>query len=491
MRGICTCGRLFAILSGVSIALAHEDDAKGLFLQPPYWGPGYRAATADTGTASLNEDQALSGLAGQQTSGVGPNFPALNVELMSWLPLSEFNAGTTGNNCWGYTSPSGREYAIMGCRAGTGFVEVTDPANAHIVTIVPAPSSLWHDMKIYQHYCYVVTEATGGGIQIIDLAQIDNGVVTLVNTVNDGTTGKSHTIALDEVSGFLYRAGGNSNGLRIYSLTNPTSPTLVGQWQDRYCHEAQVVTYTSGPYAGRQIAFACTGFNGGSLETGLETLDVTNKASIQNLSRVVYQNGRYSHQGWLSNDRQYFFLGDELDEGFYDFRTKTLIWNVSNINNIQHVGNFSNNSFATGHNLYTKGRFIYAANYQSGLRIFDASNPLAPVEVAYFDVNAAADGPELNNAWGNYPFFASGTVLISDMQQGLFVVRPNLPQLPGDMNCDGVITVADVGPFVLALTNPAGYDAAFPDCEALNADLSGDGLVTVSDIGPFVALLTG
>lgn len=63
--------------------------------------------------------------------------------------------------------------------------------------------------------------------------------------------------------------------------------------------------------------------------------------------------------------------------------------------------------------------------------------------------------------------------------------------LPGDMNCDGVVTVSDIGGFVLALTNPAQYMLDFPDCDVNNADVSGDGSVTVSDIGPFVALLTG
>ena len=63
--------------------------------------------------------------------------------------------------------------------------------------------------------------------------------------------------------------------------------------------------------------------------------------------------------------------------------------------------------------------------------------------------------------------------------------------LPGDMNCDGAVSVGDIGSFVLALTNPAEYALQFPNCPISNADLSGDGAVTVSDIGPFVALLTG
>ena len=62
---------------------------------------------------------------------------------------------------------------------------------------------------------------------------------------------------------------------------------------------------------------------------------------------------------------------------------------------------------------------------------------------------------------------------------------------PGDMNCDGVVSVSDIGPFVLALSDPAGYAAAFPDCDLANGDVNVDGSVTVSDIGPFVLLLTG
>ncbi len=63
--------------------------------------------------------------------------------------------------------------------------------------------------------------------------------------------------------------------------------------------------------------------------------------------------------------------------------------------------------------------------------------------------------------------------------------------LRGDMNCDGFITVGDIAGFVLALTDPAAYAIAFPNCFLLNADVNNDGFVTVGDISSFVALLTG
>lgn len=62
--------------------------------------------------------------------------------------------------------------------------------------------------------------------------------------------------------------------------------------------------------------------------------------------------------------------------------------------------------------------------------------------------------------------------------------------LLGDTNCDGVISVSDIAPFVLALTDPAGYALTFPSCDILHADVNGDKLVGVGDIGPFVAVLT-
>ncbi|MGE3180883.1 MAG: hypothetical protein AB7N71_04575 [Phycisphaerae bacterium] len=63
--------------------------------------------------------------------------------------------------------------------------------------------------------------------------------------------------------------------------------------------------------------------------------------------------------------------------------------------------------------------------------------------------------------------------------------------LLGDLNCDGSITVSDIGPFVTALVDPEGYGVAQPDCNSANADTNQDTAVSPSDIGPFVALLIG
>lgn len=73
----------------------------------------------------------------------------------------------------------------------------------------------------------------------------------------------------------------------------------------------------------------------------------------------------------------------------------------------------------------------------------------------------------------------------------LLPVPEPLPVDLADSNCDSVINVSDIGPFVIALTNPSGFSAAFPGCDILNSDTNQDGFVNEGDIGSFVTILLG
>jgi choice-of-anchor B domain-containing protein len=360
-------------------------------------------------------------------------FPAVGVRLMSWLPLPYFDAAAANaNSCTGYTSPSGREYAILGTQTGTGFVEITDPGAPVILAHLAGPASLWRDMKTYGRYSYSVSEG-GSGIQVFDLQNIDSGVVTFVRFVTTGGTTATHTVHVNQESGYLYRCGGGTSptlGLRIYDLNaDPATPTFVGQWNNRYIHECQVVNWTTGALAGRELAFICADdvSNGGNPR--VDILDVTNKASITIVSQISYPNGSFSHQGWLSPDRRYFYHNDELDENAFNIFTRTRIFDVSNPAAPSFVGSFTNGLTNIDHNLYTKGNLIFESNYRAGLRVFDATDPLAPVEVAYFDTWLDDDLDDFNGLWNNWPYFDSGTIIGSDIEKGLFVWRLGPPEL--------------------------------------------------------------
>ena len=399
------------LLIGASEAagLRHDDDPKILDRRPAYAGSGFLRGAANP--------------AGQRaaSAGSGLNFEAQGLRLESWLTLGELDGAGSGNDCWGYASPSGREYAIVGTSGSTVIVEVSDPANAAVIEVIPGPLSLWRDVKVYQDRAYSVSEG-GGGIQVIDLSAVDSGVVTLENTITGSGDERTHNVAIDEVSGYLYRTGGGGNGLRIYSLANPSSPQYVGSWGSRYVHDAQVVTYTSGPYAGRQLAFCCAGLGNGSGDTGLSIVDVTNKNFPFRIEQIAYPNRRYSHQGWLSPDRSRFYLGDELDENAGVNTTVTRVFDVSDPGSATFVGEFTNGVSSISHNMYERDGLLFQANYTSGLRVFDtASDPDSPAEIASFDTAPDLTSSSFNGLWSCYVGLPSGTVIGSDLERGLFV----------------------------------------------------------------------
>ena len=410
-RSLSWRGVALSALVIASPIIAHDDDPKARYRQAPVTGPGFRASSP-------------TGPGGPQGSA---GFDADGVQLEAWLPLNQLDGSGSGNDCWGYVSPSGREYAIIGTESGTNFVEITDPASPVVIDFINGPDSLWRDIKTYQNYAYSVSEG-GSGIQVMNLTNIDNGNVTLAGTVTGPGTSATHNVAIDEDSGYLYRLGGSSEGMRIYSLANPANPSYVASWSSRYIHDAQVVTYTSGPNAGKQIVYACGGLNGGFDQTGLTVIDVTNKSNIQVLDQVYYPNSAYSHQGWLSPDLQYFYLGDEIDEDGVTPST-THMFDVSNPSNVTYAGAFNNGLKASTHNLYTAGDRIFAANYTSGLRIFDASDPTNPIEIAYFDTYPGSNSDGYNGLWNVYPYFPSGTVIGSDLERGLFIWSVDEPTI--------------------------------------------------------------
>jgi choice-of-anchor B domain-containing protein len=417
------------------------------------------AAAASIALAHPAHDSLGEGDPGETFGGA---FPAHNIEFLGQVTLAEMAPGDrNGADCWGYVSPSGREYGIMGLTDGFVFVEVTDPIRPEVLEFFSGPVSNWRDVKVYGHYAYGVSEA-GIGLKVFDLSEIDDGVVTLANQVTAGGRLSSHNVAINEESGRLYRLGGgqnNNEGLRVYDLAaDPVDPPFVGSFSQFYVHDAQIVSYTEGPFAGREIAFCCGGFSGGFSNTRLRIVDVTDPGNMFQVSSSVYPNRGYAHQGWLSEDRRYFYMNDELDEEFgLVSETTTHVFDVSDIASPTWVTSFSTGLGSIDHNLYVKGDMIYQTNYRSGLRVFDASDPLAPVEVAWIDTFPSSDASSYDGAWSSYPYLPSGNILISDIQQGLIVVRTvidridfsfhkGLPEVLGPDGCQNIhVMVMDNG----------------------------------------------
>jgi choice-of-anchor B domain-containing protein len=367
-------------------------------------------------------------------NGTAGDFPCRRVDLLSAVPVADMGS-EQANDIWGWTDPAtGREYALVGLVNGVGFVDVTDPEAPLVVGRLPTRTevSSWRDLKVYEDHVFVVSEAEGHGLQVFDLRalrDVDEPPAVFTTTADYSEFGSAHNLAINGQSGFAYAAGtgdgdGCAGGLHMIDIHQPAAPRFAGCFAaDGYTHDVQCVNY-DGPdddHTAKEICFAAN-------EDTLTIVDVTDKDQPVQISRTGYPGVGYTHQGWLSGDHRFFLSDDESDETGRGHNTRTYIWDLKDLDAPRLTGAHEADTAAIDHNLYIRGRHAYQANYRAGLRILELTNPGAGriKERAFFDVYPADDEAGFNGSWSVYPYFASGVVVISSIESGLFVVRPRL-----------------------------------------------------------------
>lgn len=379
------------------------------------------------------------------SDGEARGFGCSDVDVISFLPLGDIGAGrgVTTNDVWGWTDPdTKREYALVGLTDATSFIDVTDAANpvylGKLDRTSGAPGSSWRDIKVYANHAFIVSEAGAHGMQVFDLTQLRNmqgAPVEFEETAHYDGIVSAHNIVINEQSGFAFSVGSNGGGetcgggLHMIDIRTPSQPTFAGCFADPntgnagtgYSHDAQCVIY-HGPdadYQGREI---CIGSN----ETAISIADVTDKQNPIAITSATYPTVGYAHQGWFTEDQRYFFLDDEGDETNSELgltATRTLIWDMQDLDDPILVKEYLGETLTIDHNLYINGDLMYQSNYVSGLRILDVSDPENPVEVGFFDTVPGDDSVVFDGSWSNYPFFDSGTIIVTSGSQGLFMLQ--------------------------------------------------------------------
>ncbi len=378
---------------------------------------------------------ALGNLSVAQTlceNGFAGEFPCNRVDIWSTLSLGDLNEEVNTNDIWGWThAESGREFAIVGLRGGTAFVEVTDPGDPVVIgnLATHTTGSLWRDIKVYNDYAFIVSEASDHGMQVFDLNQLLDSAVpsNFEAQAHYGGFGNAHNIVINEETGFAYAVGTQTfeGGLHIVDITDPINPVIAGGFaEDGYTHDAQAVIYR-GPdvsYCGREIVFA-------SNEDTFTIIDVEDKDDCQMISSEGYPTNAYAHQGWLSEDHRYFFLNDELDElQQLTTQTTTYVWDIQDLENPELIFVYDGVATSIDHNYYSRWEMLFQSNYRSGLRILDisATENQNITEIGFVDTQPADDITQFSGSWSNYCYFPSGTVVLTDMYTGIFVVRPRV-----------------------------------------------------------------
>ena len=386
-------------------------------------------ASSVNDNASMTDDERVGFVPCE--NGMAGAYPCDGYDLLGRISLEDFGSDS-GNDIWGWTdTATGKEYALMGLDDGSAFVDITDTENLVYLGKLPTAtsSSNWRDIKVYQDYAYIVAESNGHGVQVFDLKKLrDVSNIPKVFSADNRYTdiGNAHNIVINEETGFAYPVGTDRNdqfngGVHFLDLQNPEIPILAGGWGvNGYTHDAQVINYT-GPdadYNGSEIFV-------GANESQVVLVDISQKNAPVTISTLGYPFIGYTHQGWFTEDQRYFILGDELDEINSGFRSRTLIFDVTDLDNPVLHDTYLGPTSAIDHNGYVLGDEFFLANYTAGVRVLDISGitDRSISETGFFDTFPANDNTQFDGVWSIYPFFESGKIVISDINRGLFVIK--------------------------------------------------------------------
>lgn len=381
-------------------------------------------------------------------NGMAGEFPCKNVDLLSYFTMDEIGGGLAvgtgrGSDVWGWRdSQTRREYVIAGRENGTAFIDITDPKKPVYLANLPSASTsnvIWRDIKVYKGHAFIVSEASGHGMQVFDLRRLRDispaqAPLTVAADARYTEFLRAHNLAINEETGYAYAVHSVqgpitcSRGLHMVDIRSPKNPTFAGCFTaSGPIHDTQCVIY-KGPdarYRGHEICF-----NASPEPNSVSIADVTSKVNPFLLADVAYEGSAYSHQGWLTNNQRYYLHGDELDETGFGHTTRTRIWDMSDLTAPFVSGNYFSTSPAIDHNMYVLRTHVFQSNYSGGLRILGTLDIEEGklTEVGYFDVYPPHDNPGFGfGTWSNYPYFHSGVVAVHGYQ-GLWLVKPRVPK---------------------------------------------------------------
>lgn len=346
-------------------------------------------------------------------------YASQNISLYStWDDTSvpaESIYGIRYNSVWGYAQ-GGKEYAIIGSTTGTYFIDVTDPVNPIKLDFVAGKRSscIWREYKTSGKYLYAVSDdQKPNSLQIIDMSYLPDSVHVVYDSKN--IFERAHTIFVDGhylYAGSVTTSNSNYYSMAVYDITNPVLPVFIRNLHD----DDPSFSTVHDMYVRNDTVYASCGYDALHIYA-------FNGATFTSIGDITsYPDKGYNHSSALTANGKTLVFADEVPDGL-----AVKVMDVSDMNNIQLKSSFHSNAGATAHNPYVKGNDkLIIAYYQDGLQIYDISNPAAPTRLGYFDTypqnGSTYTSPAYAGCWGAYIDLPSGTILASDMQNGLFVL---------------------------------------------------------------------
>ena len=336
-------------------------------------------------------------------------YAQLNITLAANLSIN----GQALANIGGYVDTLGNEYALVGNYNGLSIVNVSNPSSPFIAFDVPGTPSEWREVKTWGKYAYVTTEGCCNGLQIINLSNLPASITTKTWKGDGAILNQLNTIhALHIDAGYAYLFGSNISFANanqgagiIVSLADPWNPAYVGHTPGTYIHDG---------YVRNDTLYSCHIYDG-----YFSVFDLSNKANPVSLATQITP-GQFTHNSWLNTQGNVLFTTDEVTNSYLTS------YDISNLGNIKELDRFqyTPGSGSIVHNVQSINDFEVVSWYKDGVAIVDAARPDNLILVGYYDTYPQGSGDGFNGDWGVYPYLPSGNLVVSDIDNGLFVLTP-------------------------------------------------------------------
>lgn len=296
------------------------------------------------------------------------------------FPVDTLNYwGTT--DCWGYVSPEGKDYAIVGNVDHVAFVRA---GLGTVVDTVQGPTTgggAYHrDMVTHKGYCYVVSERFGKreGLMIIDLSPLPDSVRFVRAWTPDTARVYHHNIDVDPGTDHLYIQGYGSD-IYIVDIADPENPEHVAEMNLGWVHDIHARNDTLWVARGPLQSF--------------DVYDMSDKQNPQLIGQASGPGFGYCHNVWPSDDGRFFVTTEEST-----YRTVKL-WELKPDGSVIPRGTYLGANHIA-HNAHIRGDFIFISHYTAGMTVVDWSDPDSLVEVARYDTYHWTDSPITRGCWG-------------------------------------------------------------------------------------------
>ena len=330
----------------------------------------------------------------------------LNMKIVAHVPGA-------GSGIWHYVDKNGIEYAALGTTTALVIYSLEDPSNPIERARVAGVNTIWREVFSYKDHIYAVTDSKSDGVVIVNMknapANITSKFWTTSVTANSQTADivNCHTVFVDE-KGILCLNGCQPwQGVLFFDLNiDPENPTYLGAETKRYCHDMYLrndTMWSSDIYQGF-----------------VSVWDVKDKSNPIELATIPTPFS-FTHNCWTSDDSKYIFTTDERNDAF------VAAFDISDLSNVRKTDEWRpKDTEGTGvipHNTRYLNGYLITSYYTDGVKIVDAHRPENLIEVGSIDTYFGNQSG-FHGCWGVSPYLPSGTIIASDIEGGLFVIKP-------------------------------------------------------------------